>query len=258
MSEIINRYFSYHKQRFYNLLQSSEHHKYAYVETPKVACSTIKYYLQLLEYDGDRSKVYFNVHVREKSPIRRVNELNYSESQIAQLLSGPEYFRFTFVRNPYTRILSCYLEKIVQRSYTNRFVQHETKKRGTDNRFAMLGIEVDADISFVEFLQAVKKQSIKDMDIHWMRQVDILGTLNGFKYDFIGRFEHFDADFSRVLERLGAPADWYQSIENRQLTVTKAKEKLLEYYTPEAISLVQEIYAEDFARFGYGYGLDLA
>jgi hypothetical protein len=258
MSKIVKRYFSYDKHRFFNLLESSERFKYAYIETPKVACSTIKYYLQLLEYDGDRSKIYYNVHIRSESPIRRVHELKYSEAQITQLLLGAEYFHFTFVRNPYTRVLSCYLEKIVQRMFTNDFVQQDMKKKGTDERFANLGIDVSVDVSFVEFLRAVKNQSINEMDIHWMPQADILGVLNGYRYDFIGRFEHFDADFVRVLDRLGAPADWYQTIENRQRTVTKAKEKLLEYYTPEAIELVQEIYAEDFVRFGYGYSLDLA
>ena len=244
----MKRYFSYNPQRFYNLLESSERFQYAYVETPKVACSTIKYYLQLLEYDGDRSKVAKNVHIRDQSPIRRINELNYSEDQITQLLVGPEYFHFTFVRHPYTRVLSCYIDKIVQR----------TSKTGTDRRFESLGFAPDADVSFVEFLRAVENQPLHEMDIHWMPQADILGVLNGYTYDFIGRFEHFDADFARVLARLGAPTDWYQAIENRQQTVTKAKEKLLEYYTSEAVTLVQEIYAEDFARFGYGYSLDLA
>lgn len=248
MSEIVNRYFSYHPQRFYNLLQSSERFKYAYVETPKVACSTIKYYLQLLEYDGDRDKVAQNVHIRDQSPIRQINELNYNEAQIMQLLVGTTYFRFTFVRHPYTRVLSCYIDKIVQRAH----------KSGTDRRFELLGFAPDADVSLVEFLRAVKNQPLREMDIHWMPQADIIGILNGYKYDFIGRFEHFDADFARVLGRLGAPADWYQAIENHQRRVTKAKEKLFEYYTSEAIELVQEIYAEDFARFGYGYNLDLA
>ena len=248
MSKIIKRYFSYDKHRFFNLLESSERFKYVYIETPKVACSTIKYYLQLLEYDGDRSKIYYNVHIRSESPIRRVNELKYSEAQITQLLLGSEYFHFTFVRHPYTRILSCYIDKIVQRAY----------KSGTDGRFELLGFASDADVSFVEFLRAVRNQPLREMDIHWMPQADILGVLNDYRYDYIGRFEHFDADFARVLERLGAPADWYQTIENRQWSVTNAKEKLLEYYTPEAIELVQEIYAEDFVRFGYGYSLDLA
>lgn len=83
-------------------------HNYLYVETPKVACSTIKKTLQTMEVE--------NVNFHRDNPNIKVHEnsLLLSPSSVGdfQKLLNSEIFKFCFSRNPYTRLLSAYLQKI--------------------------------------------------------------------------------------------------------------------------------------------------
>ena len=68
-------------------------HKYLYVETPKVACSTIKRILLDAEYEG---QITFNnpeyIHFREFSPL--INPMQVGN--IKQFLARPDIFKFCF------------------------------------------------------------------------------------------------------------------------------------------------------------------
>ena len=75
-------------------------HRYIYVETPKVACTTIKLALQRLEW-GDSDYYPDNmevIHLRECSPLLTPRQI----LSFPSALKNPYYFKFCFVRNPYT------------------------------------------------------------------------------------------------------------------------------------------------------------
>ena len=89
-------------------------HKYVYIETPKVACSTIKLTLQRLELGDDTFNPSFDdVHDRSFSPLLSLHSI----SEFEEVLEGDDYFRFCFARNPYVRTLSAYLDKVNQPKY---------------------------------------------------------------------------------------------------------------------------------------------
>ena len=84
-------------------------YRYFYAETPKVGCSTIKGLLiqaehgQVIQYpDMDY------IHHREFSPLLNAQQL----VDTVAFLEDPGVTRFCFVRNPYTRLLSAWLDKI--------------------------------------------------------------------------------------------------------------------------------------------------
>jgi hypothetical protein len=221
--------------RAYYLAHYSHRFSYLYVETPKVSCSTVKRALQLLEVDWDDSRLAENVHDRASSPLPK---LWREKGALSELFSGPNYFRFCFVRNPYTRVLSAYLDKIVQNEWER------------ERLAPTLGLPTGTPISFNEFLTGVRNQSDAKRDIHWLPQTILLQP-DVVPYDFIGRFEAFQPSFVRVLEHISVGASKASELARVQHHQTNAAKRLAEFLGPRERDLIQEIYVEDFRRFCY-------
>ncbi len=213
------------------LINISETYKYIYFETPKVGCSTIKRTLHKLEVDN-LSDIPEDVHDKNSSPLLSPLEL---EKNFTEYLND-DYFKFTFVRNPYTRILSCYLDKIVGRSKIVFLPK--------------IGFDPSAELSFKEFLLAVKKQSYAEMDSHWKPQ-SVLLAADSISLDFIGRQENFDNDIQKALAIINKTESNLNTIENEAPHAVGANKKLQEYITDDIANLIQEIYTDDFSLYGY-------
>ena len=85
-------------------------HHYVYMMVGKAASSTVTYHLQCVEYRGTRYKPG-NVNSRHLSP--HIAPFQLARREFVTVMTGPRFRRLTFVRNPYTRLLSCYLHRIV-------------------------------------------------------------------------------------------------------------------------------------------------
>ena len=213
------------------LINISNKYKYIYFETPKVGCSTIKNTLQKLEVD-DESKLPDWVHDKHLSPLLSPLEL---EKNFTEYIND-EYFKFSFVRNPYTRILSCYLDKILGIE--------------KDVMLPKLGFKSTDYLSFYDFLQAVKSQSYSEMDVHWMPQSILLAS-ESITLDFIGRQENFDNDLKKVLVKITKSDPGSLHISNETPHAVGANKKLQKYMTKGIAKLILEIYYDDFYLYGY-------
>ena len=195
----------------------SLHNKYLYVETAKVACSTIKKMLIKAEYDGKVTPLEGEpIHFREFSPLLNARQVGDFQA----FINRPDIFKFCFVRNPYTRLLSCYLDKI--------------KRPGPQSHPLMIqlgyGPFSEKILSFEEFVNAVIEQPIGVMDPHW--RIQYYATFQeGIDYDFIGRFENFEIDLKNAIEHTTIDFEKYYSVQNDH--ATKANEQLKTYYTPK-------------------------
>jgi hypothetical protein len=218
-----------------SLCHISNRHKYLYIETPKVACTAIKHRLQTAEIDGTLLfRTYGEEHFPELSPLMTPLD---SPDLFLRVLGGDDWFRFTFVRNPFTRVLSCYLDKIVASEPERQRLLPE------------LGLDPAVIPSFNLFLRAIAGQSEDKRDAHWAPQA-WLTQPDTVRYHFIGRLERFRADFDYVCRKVGIPTD-IATVRHS----TDAGDKLAAFYGPKEIRLVQSIYAEDFLRFGYDRNL---
>lgn len=133
-------------------------------------------------------------------------------------------FVFTFIRNPYDRILSAH--------------KYLTGKHGNsgDTKF---GATLSPD-----FKHFVKKQ-LKD-NIDWLHFKPIVCWLND-EVDFIGRLENYVNDFNIVCTKTGIT----QQLPHKN----KSKHKhYTTYYDDETRMIVAEKYADDIERFGYKFG----
>lgn len=79
---------------------------YVYFQISKSASSTVKYYLQALEVRGTKREVV-DASNRYLSPHIWLSQLK--EGHFLERLILPGVRKVTFVRNPFSRLLSCYL-----------------------------------------------------------------------------------------------------------------------------------------------------
>ena len=170
--------------------------KYIYVETPKAGCSSVKLFLMrnenpdgLFPISNEISETEFErIHSRELSPLLNIKQVY----PFRALLQSGKFFRFCFVRNPYARLLSAYLDRIVK-----------NKPQAAPIR-KLMGIAGDreANISFADFVECVCGQTVAEMNPHW--RVQYFQTYqNVIQYDYIGRVEDMRTAISHISRVVG-------------------------------------------------------
>jgi hypothetical protein len=213
------------------LIHWSRRHRFIYAEIPKAASSTILLTLQRIE-TGDRAWRPAELHRRATSPL--LSPLSAPDEFLGALVS-PDYFRFSFVRDPYTRTLSAYLDKLA-RPEPERAM-----------RLKALGLRRDSQPSFAEFLEILTARDPASYDVHWARQSD-LAAPDVIAYDIVGHFDSFDADIAAVLDRLGHDKSWRGDARRHQTGADTQAEALIGLRERR---LIESIYAADFNRFGF-------
>jgi hypothetical protein len=249
------------------LYHISKRKKYLYVETPKVASTTIKRSLHRAEVGC--SKIKDNPHDNILWPLRSPF---HSEALFLKALQGKNFRRFCFVRNPFTRILSCYVDKfrknyhpamerqlgLQNARYSDgarrkqpklSFVEknyHHALERQLDLKEALSsGGRTRSELSFLEFLRAISNPKILALNVHWMPQHLLLSS-DVVDYDFMGKFESFGSDFARLGKIIGVE----QRDDGRQ-HATHADQLINHFYGPEELKYVIRIYENDFRTFNY-------
>ena len=235
-------FYKYRSQRdFQNHTHISFKNRYVYFGVAKAANSTIKYYLQSLEYINSPHQVK-NVHHKGFSPLLSPFQLDKQELSLA--LFSDKYKRFTLVRNPFERLLSCFLDRVQDtKSASYKLLQNQ--------------MAVDPlDISFNEFVEFVGSQEIKKMDCHWRPQsYEIYNDI--ITYDDILRFEDLPENirFLQGLTNQGLSNSIAEKILSENINMspsnTFAFSKVSEYYNNHIKDMVRKIYAEDFHAFDY-------
>lgn len=230
---------SYYRARIAKLLNSRKgelrlrYHfapniKAIYVCNPKVAGSTIMRSLASAD-NPDVLTRYDNLSTMEaRADISSEKNLK----PVWAAMNDPDFFKFTFVRNPYTRCVSCYRDKMSESSPI----------RYRDS----LDLPAKGDISLNEFLSAISKQKSDAMNRHWRPQSELIPQ--SFKLDFIGRFESLVEDLTYVLDHLGIEGDSIKALDHHSTGVGTT---VLDEISVREIAAINKIYAEDFARFGY-------
>jgi hypothetical protein len=219
------------------LVHVDDRRRVAYFETPKVACTSIKKYMQDQYVGAEIALENRNlVHNRALSPLKQLRAL--PDDDVEAVFFG-DYRRFAFVRDPFTRVLSAYLDKIV----TNQWER--------DRHLPRLGFAPTDQVPFDRFLAAIAAVPDAKRDIHFASQFSLLLRLE-IEFAFVGRFETFGEDFAR-LQR-----DFYGDESGRDLYAfgshhrTGADDRLDQFYDAAAREAVRTLFADDFRAFGYG------
>lgn len=172
-------------------------------------------------------------HPRRDDPKYRFQRPLFLSSREVRRLET-DAFVFTVVRNPYSRVLSAYLDKVGRLRHQGRRFVHWAQRHGQPTDF----------LGFCRFL----RHGGLFLDMHWAPQADIL-CLPLERFDFIGRVESLDRDLPLVLQHLFGVA---AALPGRRAgTPTHADQHLKEAYGAEQQQTIAELYRLDFELFGY-------
>lgn len=236
----------------------TESESLVYRVVPKCACSTIG---QIMFYSDHGRFFDGDIHDATEGLHKWAQEA--SQARIAANVRGHKSFTFTCVRNPYTRILSSFFDKIcgVQRNgkrYRGNMVPLLTQK---------YGIEVEGDFdqiaSFRRFLlfarDTIRWKKPMEPDIHWSAMSGHVSTLvgNGGRYDHIFFTEKFNEGMQVVLDRVETPVkvDLAQvpRFNESEGHGPKRAHPVADYFDDLSRHLVWEIYKRDFQLFRYDF-----
>ena len=209
----------------------SYEHKFIFIHIPKCAGSSIRKALKnagvLLDWEG---------------PVRPEHKAKYSINEkwlhhlqapaLKSLL--PEnvwdtFFKFTFVRNPWDRLVSEY---------------HFNKR--------MYAINPHFRLRRPEWTQSLDKSSNFDewikLGIEYVRpSMGFISDENGkLLVDFVGRHENLQQDFQYACDRIGIHAELPHEMRSEHAAYRS-------YYSEDTKKVVQQHFAEEIDLFQYGF-----
>ena len=149
--------------------------------------------------------------------------------------SWNKYFKFTFVRNPYTHAISCWMWDEEKWSITN------SKRIENKEKLKKEG--------FIKYLKNLKKKIQKQSSYFKIPGNKIYLIDDKISVDFIGRFENLNKDIIKVQKILKLPKEKFSLKHNKQNT----KKNYLKYYSKESKKLVEEIWKKEFELFNYKF-----
>lgn len=231
---------------------------------PKAACSTIG---QIM-FHGDHG-AFFEGDIHDaKDGLWKWNgntDRAHARDTIVATIQAADAFTFTCVRNPYTRILSAFFDKIcgIQRNgkkYRGDLVpmiekHYEMDIGGPDQN------DFDQIAAFRKFLlfvrDTIRFRHPMHPDIHWSPEAGHAGTLvkNGGRYDHVFATEDFNPGMDQVLTArpLNHPVtlDGLPRFNESEGHGPKRAHPVEAYFDDLANSIMLDIYRKDFATFKY-------
>lgn len=187
-----------------------------FVPIPKAGTTSIK--KALLRIDADEVKEIHRQSLVYKVPISKARARGV--------------FLFTFVRNPFERIVSIWYDRV---AYPRDGMTRMTLPKND---------LYEAGMPFSKFLYRLERLGTAS-DLHTLTQSSIILHKGSLNVDFIGRMERLDTDWKFLRSN-------FQLGEIPMLNQTNSKNA--EVLTQEATAMVKRIYQKDISLLGYRHG----
>lgn len=235
----------YNPERFIRVVTDPQ---MIYIAVSKAASTRIKAILS--EITGKRSLVTNPGRVskfRDTANPRRVGFGTFY-----RLAKSPDTLRFTFVRNPYQRLVSCWADKFQGLPLIPGEAKIETYLAWRSETGSRRHSGADQTMSFSDFVVYACATNNRRIDQHWNLQTDVI-EMPGIALDFVGKVENFAVDILRVLDHAEADADLRDRIAQRaaQPLNPSSRGRCAQYFTTELAEMTYRAYQQDFDRLRY-------
>jgi chondroitin 4-sulfotransferase 11/chondroitin 4-sulfotransferase 13/dermatan 4-sulfotransferase 1 len=213
-----------------------------YFQVPKVASTSLRSFLyaKMLEGSGTPQDYIDRVTRHPRAPglnISFCHLYQYTDAQFNAILTDRNIKKFTVVRDPYTRALSAYRDKVVRKHFA-AIMEQDFKH--------LFGKTAADEISFDEFCVYLKEihDTMRPFNQHFKPQWQFLGS-GTFPFDKIIRFENLDAELTEFFREVGLA--W----EGKKLAPHGTGSNDRNDISQQARDILREIYRDDFVRLGY-------
>lgn len=218
----------------------SKNHNIQFSHIPKSGCQSIRKFIIKI----NNEKEDMDIWSQEFSSKYMINT--------TQTMEG--YHHYSFVRNPYDRLVSCYYNKIVGNHW-------ESFKGYFSNSFKGMRPSFEEFVNFLENGGILKNE-------HWIPQVILIGNVNtkifkiensdeintemlsktGFSFNHYKPLDHMDKRINTY--------DYVGDIDGGQLNnmfLKKEQPKSLNFYNQRSCGIVASLFKNDFQKFRYSF-----
>jgi len=197
-------------------------HKCIFIHIPRTAGTALEIAIQghpqREDHLGDR--MYWRKHLQAS-----VAKQLYSEY-------WDDYYKFSFVRNPWDRVVSlARFPKFYHVNITNTIVDISNYITNTEQ------IEKDP---------RVPTDGYRD----WQIDNGVYCNILNEPLDFIGKYENLETDFNRVCEAIGLSCD---VIPTWQPAYSQGRDHYSTHYTDQTREQIRARYEHDIQKFNYSY-----
>jgi hypothetical protein len=207
-------------------------YRIAYIPIPKAANSSIR--AELLRLIGESPEA-----IRQVQAFKGFDKRQFSD---CEHLITPDWFIFTVVRNPYSRAVSAYFDKVVSGERPLR---------------AMKAMGLRQSDSFERFLRLIHLWPTSALNDHVMPQARLLSRPMDQPNLSIYKMENLHADWPRIVDEIEkASGVRLKPLERRNHTVREAPWQ--SFINDRSASLIRRIYADDFRLFSYPLDPDIS
>ena len=224
--------------------------KIVYMATPKVACTSFKHVVATL-HGIDVSALAPSLlaaktnelAIHDRAVVKQPSLLDVSEHERVHVLSAADILRFCIVRDPFRRLASAWLDRILCHSLSPmapilrhvEFPEYIPDWRYLSERFG----------EFVGCLY--DRESPHFSNHHWQTQCDLL-LLDLMNYNLVARLETLSSGISVIMRHLENQNLTWPGLPRFNETPVKYSSKL---YTASTARKVAEMYEADFKMFSY-------
>tara|TARA_B110000467_G_C18334374_1_gene496136 strand:- start:2940 stop:3563 length:624 start_codon:yes stop_codon:yes gene_type:complete len=203
----------------------SHRKKFIFISIPKNATTAIRYGLRRwadVKSIGDRESYFYH----------HVNGAKMEEYFNQEGLAWNEYYKFAFVRNPFSRIVSQYF-------YALKCADNQKIKLSSPDYYKnCLKVKAGAQ-SFKDFLIKGDFQGMHGLDqLKWLTE----------DFNFVGKVENFPDDYKHACREIGIK---YQPL---LIQNTSKHKHYTEYYDDETIDFAHNKFKASIERFNYKFG----
>lgn len=257
----------------------NHNHRFIYCPIPKVVCSNLKKaVLKLTGFDkvhrhySSGNNNGCNVHGDIHTCAIRECTFKVNKSTALHFLEDDSYFKFLFVRNPWSRLVSAYLDKFVK-NYEEAAVDFNELIRRIQLR-NNLDLDLNRRFTFRQFAEDIAVSDDMQLNPHWRPQSCFTGYHN---FNFVGKFENLQKDLRYINQKLGIKLDlgcgtnsvgyardvhfdkhnYFSDCCCNELKEIKKQNggypDYRQFYPPELKELIAERYRDDVEMFGYDF-----
>ena len=239
----------------------SHHHKCIFIHIPKTGGQSIeRVFCDLLGLTWQtRAPLLLRHNDKAELGPEKLAHLNVDEYVACKYITREmfdSYFKFAFVRNPWSRVVSLY-----------KYYRQIHKHRSSFRHFVLSGLD----------------ELLSRQDFHVKTQSSFVISDGKLSVDYVGRFENLQKDFYKICELLSLPSielpHSNRSFYPRSLSLPPTgrntpqyflmtmlsklssnvytnHREYQDYYDSATISKVASFYQNDIIEFGYDFSFD--